>query len=79
MTARPSGSAGAPGWEIPDDDAGDEDVDVLSLAGRQPPAGGAWLWVTTAEAGRGGEFTALFLPRHRSLASGADALLRIRP
>ena len=45
------------------DDVADEDVDVLSLAGQRPPAGGAWLWVTTAEARRGGEFTALFLPR----------------
>jgi hypothetical protein len=38
-------------------------VDVLYLAGQRPPAEGAWLWVTTAEARRGGEFTALFLPR----------------
>ena len=34
MTAVPSGSGSSPAWEIPDDDVGDEDVDVLSLAGQ---------------------------------------------
>ena len=47
----------APGWDIPADDVADEDVDVLSLAGQRPPAGGAWLWVTVADTRRGGEFT----------------------
>lgn len=28
----------APGFAIPDEDATDEDVDVLSLAGQRPPA-----------------------------------------
>ena len=69
----------APGWDIPADDVADEDVDVLSLAGQRPPAGGAWLWVTVAEARRGGEFTALFLPRTRPRACGGDVLLRIAP
>ena len=68
-----------PGWDIPADDVADEDVDVLSLAGQRPPAGGAWLWVTVAEARRGGEFTALFLPRTRPRANGGDVLLRIAP
>ena len=52
---------------------------MLSLAGQRPPAGGAWLWVTVADAGRGGEFTALFLPRTRPRACGGDVLLRIAP
>jgi hypothetical protein len=43
------------------------------------PAGGAWLWVTTAEARRGGEFTAVFLPRRRPTACGGDVLVRIAP
>ena len=68
-----------PGWDIPADDVADEDVDVLSLAGQRPPAGGAWLWVTVADARRGGEFTALFLPRTRPRACGGDVLLRIAP
>jgi hypothetical protein len=54
-------------------------VDVLSLAGRPVPAGGAWLWVTAAEARRGGEFTALFLPRHRPAACGGDVLVHVSP
>ena len=57
----------------------DEDVDVLALPGRQPPAGGAWLRVTAAEARRGGEFTAVFLPRRRPVACGGDMLVRIAP
>ncbi len=76
MTAVPSGSGSSPGWEIPDDDVGDENVDVLSLAGQH---GGAWLWVTAAEARRGGEFTALFLPRHRPAACGGDVLVHVSP
>ena len=78
MTVTPgdTGSA-APGFTIPDDDAADEDVDVRSLAGHPPPAEGAWLWVTTAEGRRDGDFTALFLPRNRQCASGGDVLLHI--
>lgn len=65
------------GGEVPADDVADEEVDVLYLAGQRPPVEGAWLWVTTADAGRGGEFTALFLPRNRPVASGGDVLLHI--
>jgi hypothetical protein len=79
MTAVPSGSGSSPGWEIPDEGAGDESVDVLPLAGRPVPAGGAWLWVTAAEARRGGEFTALFLPAHRPVACGGDVLVHVSP
>ena len=79
MTARPRKAGDPREWEIPDSDVADEDTDVLALAGRQPPAGGAWLWVTTAEARRGGEFTALFLPRRRPAACGGDVLVRIAP
>ena len=77
MTAVPSGSA--PGWVIPDDDVGDEDVDVLSLAGQPVPDGGAWLWVTSAESQRGGELTALFLPGNHPAACGGDVLVHVRP
>ncbi len=79
MTEVPSGPGSSPGWEIPDEGVADEGVDVLSLAGRPVPAGGAWLWVTAAEARRGGEFTALFLPRHRPAACGGDVLVHVSP
>jgi len=79
MTAVPRKAGDPRGWAIPDSDVADEDTNVLALAGQQPPAGGAWLWVTTAEARRGGEFTALFLPRRRPLACGGDVLVRIAP
>ncbi len=78
MTATPDGAGtDAPGWEVPADDVADEEVDVLYLAGQRPPAEGAWLWVTTADARQGGEFTALFLPRTRPVASGGDVLVHI--
>jgi hypothetical protein len=79
MTVTPEDTGAAPGFVIPDEDAADEDVDVLYLAGQRPPAEGAWLWVTTAEGRRGGEFTALSLPRNRPCASGGDVLLHISP
>jgi hypothetical protein len=79
MTAVPSGSGGSPGWEIPDEGVGTENVDVLALAGQPVPAGGAWLWVTAAEGRRGGEFTALFLPRQDPAAFGGDVLVHVSP
>ena len=79
MTAVPSGSGDPPGWEIPDEGVGTENVDVLALAGQPVPAGGAWLWVTAAEARRGGKFTALHLPAHRPAASGGDVLVHVSP
>jgi len=79
MTMTPEDSGAAPGYAVPGTDAADEDVDVLYLAGQRPPAEGAWLWVTTAEARRGGEFTALFLPRTRPSAAGGDVLVHIAP
>lgn len=77
MTAVPSGSA--PVWEIPDDDVGDEEVDVLSLAGQPVPDGGAWLWVTSAGPQPGGELDGLFLPGQRPVACGGDVLVHVRP
>ena len=79
MTAVPSGPGSSRAWEIPGEGVGDEGVDVLSLAGQPVPAHGAWLWVTAAEARRGGEFTALFLPRHRPAACGGDVLVHVSP
>ncbi len=74
------GGAAGPGYAVPDDDGVlAEDVDVLSLAGQRPPAAGAWLWVTTAEGRRAGEFTGLFLPRDNPRATGGDVLLHIAP
>jgi hypothetical protein len=76
MTAVPSGSA--PVWVIPADDVGDEEVDVLSLAGQPVPDGGAWLWVTSAEPQPGGELAGLFLG-NRPVACGGDVLVHVRP
>jgi hypothetical protein len=79
MTAVPSGSGGSPGWEIPDEGVGTENADVLALAWQPVPAGGAWLWVTAAEPRRGGNFTALFLPRQHPVACGGDVLVHVSP
>ena len=79
MTATPEDPGVTPGYATPEQDAADEQVDVLYLAGQRPPAGGAWLWVTAAEARRGGEFTALFLPQARPTAAGGDVLVHIAP
>ena len=72
-----TGGPKAAGWEVPSDEVPDEDVNVLLLAGQRPPAGGTWLWVTTAEGRPGGEFTALFLSQNRPCASGGDVLLHL--
>ena len=77
MTAVPSGSA--PVWLIPADDTGDEEVDVLSLAGQPVPDGGAWLRVTSAGPQPGGELAGRFLPRYRPVAFGGDVLVHLRP
>jgi hypothetical protein len=58
---------------------GDEEVDVLSLAGQPVPAGGAWLWVTAAESQPGGELAGLLLPENRPVACGGDVLVHVRP
>ena len=79
MTEMPSGSDSGPGWVLPDDDVGNEDVDVLSLAGQSVPVQGASLWVTTAEARRGGELTALVLPGNRHMVSAGDVLVQVAP
>lgn len=80
MTVTPDDTGPAePGFAIPDEDAVEEEVDVLYLAGQRPPAESAWLQVTTAEGRQGGEFTALFLPRNRPCASGGDVLLHVAP
>lgn len=79
MTMTPGDPGAAPGRAPGDDDAAEEDVDVLYLAGQRPPAEGAWLRVTAAEARSGGEFTALFLSRARPCANGGDVLLHVAP
>jgi hypothetical protein len=77
MTAVPSGSA--PAWVTPAGDAGDEDVDVLSLAGKPVPDDGAWLWVTAAEPAPGGELAGLLLPGNPPWACGGNVLVHLRP
>ena len=77
MTAVPSSSA--PVWQIPADDVGDEEVDVLALAGQPAPDGGAWLWVTSAESQPGGELAGLVLPGNRPVAFGGDVLVHVLP
>ena len=79
MTQMPSGSAGSPGWVIPDDEVGDDGVDLLSMGGEPVPPEGAWLWVTAVEARRGGELTVLVLPGNQPVAVGGDVLAWIGP
>jgi hypothetical protein len=78
MTGSPR-NPGSPGWAIPDGDVTDEEVNVLGLAGQEPPAQGVWLWVTAAEARQGGEFTALVLPRSRPQVSGGEVAAAPHP
>lgn len=77
MIAMRSGSG--PGWAIPDEGVSDEETDVLSLAGHPVPNGGAWLWVTSAEPRRGGDMTALVLPKHQPMASGGEVFVEVSP
>ena len=77
MTAVPSGST--PVWVTSADGAGDEEVNVLSLAGQPAPDGGAWLGVTSAGPQPGGELAGLFLARYRPVAGGGDVLVHLRP
>jgi hypothetical protein len=70
MTTAPEGPAGDPAGlapdvhaGFPDDPDGDDDVDVLYLAGQRPAAtGGEWLLITAADGQPGAEFTARVLP-----------------
>ena len=81
MAAAPRNAGDPRGWAIPDGDVADEDVDVLA-PGRAAAAGRRRLAVghrCRGQAGRGGEFTALLLPRHRPVACGGDVLVRIAP
>jgi hypothetical protein len=57
----------------------EEETDVLSLAGQPVPDGGAWLWVTAAEPRRGGELTALVLPRNQPKAFGGEVFVQVSP
>jgi hypothetical protein len=76
MTAVPSGST--PVWVTPADGAGNEKVDVLTLAGQPAPDGGAWLRVTSADSQPGGELAGWFLG-NRPVACGGDVLVHLRP
>jgi hypothetical protein len=73
------GSGNSPGWPVPDDGVTEEETDVLSLAGQPVPDDGAWLWVTAAEPRRGGEFTALVLPRNQPKAFGGEVFVQVSP
>ena len=71
--ARPAGPM--PG--IPDD--GDEDVSVLTLAGKIPSKDGEWLLITSLDGQPGGEFLARHLGRDELCAHGSDVLVRLVP
>ena len=65
----------APG--IPDD--GDEDVNVLTLAGKIPSKDAEWLLITSLDGQPGGEFLARHLGRDELCAHGSDVLVRLVP
>jgi hypothetical protein len=71
--ARPAGPM--PG--IPDDD--DEDVSVLTLAGKIPSKDGEWLLITSLDGQPGAEFLARHLGRDELSAHGSDVLVRLVP
>jgi hypothetical protein len=54
-------------------------VYVLSLAGQQLPAGGAWLLVAGVDGKPGGEFTAQVLPEAAPSAFGGDMVVHLVP
>jgi hypothetical protein len=64
---------------IPDDADGEEDVNVLTLAGQIPSEDGEWLLVTSLEGQPGAEFLARHLRRDELHAHGSDVLVRLLP
>ncbi len=64
---------------FPDDPGGDDDVDVLYLAGHRPAAAGEWLLITAAGELPGAEFTARILPPAGRQVHGGDVLVRLAP
>ena len=64
---------------FPDDPDGDDDVDVLYLAGQHPAATGEWLLITAADGLPGAEFTARILPAAGRRAHGGDVLVHLAP
>ena len=67
----------APG--IPDDADGEEDVNVLTLAGQIPSQDGEWLLITSLDGQPGAEFLARHLRRDELHAHGSDVLIRLLP
>jgi hypothetical protein len=61
------------------EDGGQEEVDVLYLAGQRLPAAGAWLLATGVDGEPGGEFTAQVLPQAVPSAFGGDVVVRLVP
>lgn len=74
MTATPPQLPGPAGPAGPADP---EDVDVLLLAGQQPPAEGQWLLVTEAGGLPRSVFSAYALPAGGRHGRGGDVLLRL--
>jgi len=62
---------------IPDD--GDEDINVLTLAGKIPSKDGEWLLITSLDGQPGGEFLARQLGGDELCARGSDVLVRLVP
>jgi len=79
----PAGGPAGPARELragfPDDPEGDDDVDVLYLAGQHPAATGEWLLITAADGLPGAEFTARILPPAGRQAHGGDVLVHLAP
>jgi hypothetical protein len=64
---------------IPDDADGDQDVNVLMLAGQIPSQDGEWLLVTSLDAQPGAGFLARHLRQDELHAYGSDVLVRLLP
>ena len=64
---------------IPEDADGEEDVNVLTLAGQIPSEDGEWLLVTSLDGQPGAEFLARHLRQDELHAHGSDVLIRLLP
>jgi hypothetical protein len=82
---RPHERHGQPGPGDPGDvpgfpeDSGQEEVDVLCLAGQRAPAAGAWLLAAAVDGQPGGEFTAQVLSQAAPAVFGGDVVVRLVP
>ncbi len=78
----PRASQAPPAGQMPgilDDADGEEDVNVLTLAGQIPSQGGEWLLITSLDGRPGAGFLARHLRRDELHAYGSDVLVRLLP